>query len=138
MSPLKHRFSRIGWDYFWRCLIVVSLGIGITASVESRENSVRAREIAQCQFEYNEANNQRSAALVSVTESERQSSRRADDALGAFVKAAVDPSTNTDKTLMNKLFVDLNLAYSSLATDRVNADRARLEHPVLDPPTVKC
>lgn len=131
MAKLQKKFSSVVLERVIRVIAVLSLVLATFGIVDNTRKT-------NCQAAYNEANNQRTAALSAVTNSERASSQKADDAMREFVTALVDPAKNQNKEYIAGLFKNIQVAYNQQYEDRARAEKARAENPVLPPPSTRC
>jgi hypothetical protein len=115
-------------------ILLFVLGAGYTYRVEGR---------LECQARYNEANNNRARILTEVTDQERGSTRRADDAEAAVFRHPAAFIPREDRTPQQQREIDALAHAWGAATiqrqqDRAEADKARAEHPVPPPPSELC
>jgi len=128
-------------DAFVRSVVVLSVvGSGI-AIAQAREASAQNRRLTECVANYNNVNNQRSVALIGATGDERAAERKADDAQAAlFLSPAVSKPKRTpaEQAEVLRLFRAYQKALAVQRTERADADDARRDHPVPDPPSQVC
>lgn len=103
----------------------------------------RVQNLAACVARYNDANNERSRILTESAADERIAERRADDAQAALflapaVSKPVDKRTAKDRAEILRLFHAYQSALSTQIRERAQADDARRDHPVPDPPKDVC
>lgn len=121
-------------DAFIRVVVVLSLPLGGYALYQGQE-------LARCVANYNDVNNQRTKALAEATDSERAANRKADDAQAAlFLSPAVSNPNRTpaQQEEVLRLFRAYQQALTQQRTGRADADDARRDHPIPDPPSQVC
>lgn len=126
-----------------RAVGVLVMVASLVALVLAGYSSYRSRELARCQAQYNEVNNQRTRELTGVAEEERAAERRSSDALGALF---LDPSlqkpaeqrTAADRKRVADLFAAYVAAERAKRAARAEADKARAANPVPPPPSTVC
>lgn len=119
-----------------RVIVVLSLVVGGVAFYQTRE-------LTRCVANYNNANNDRSAALTQAAEQEREAERTADAAQAAlFLSPILTKPANTQTAAEREQLLQLFRAYQSALAkqneERATADDARRAHPIPDPPDEVC
>lgn len=104
---------------------------------------LQTRELAQCVAAYGNANNARSKALVAATDEERDAERKADDAqaalfLSPLLNKPTAQQTPLERAEVLRLFRAYQAALTAQTEERRQADDARREHPIPDPPNEVC
>lgn len=121
-------------DALIRITVILSIPIAGYAVYQNQE-------LTRCVATYNNANNQRSVALTAATDDERNAERKADDAQAAlFLSPALSKPDRTaaDQAEIVRLFRAYQEALSDQRKERVDADDARRDHPIPDPPSQVC
>lgn len=123
-------------DRIVRALVIVSVMVSTFAAW-------RWQDLTTCIGRYNDVSNQRSVILTKATDDERRAERTADDAQAAlFLAPAVSKSTENrtpaEKAEILRLFRAYQKALTEQANERIEADNARDQHPVPDPPKDVC
>jgi len=124
-----------------RGAVVFGLVVAGISWSQTQNLSERNRELSQCVAAYNNANNQRSVALTAATDEERKAERKADDAQAAlFLSPALGNAERTpaEQAEVLRLFRAYQVALSDQKKERADADDARREHPIPDPPSQVC
>lgn len=103
----------------------------------------RIGDLSRCVATYNNANNARSVALTEATEDERAAERKADDAQAALFLSPVVSKPSAERTPaetaeLARLFHAYQVALSDQRKERADADDARRNHPIPDPPSQVC
>lgn len=103
----------------------------------------RWQDLTACVARYNDVNNQRSVILAKAGDDERMAERTADAAqaalfLSPIVSKPADKRTPADRAELLRLFAAYQKALTGQANERIEADNARQEHPVPDPPKDVC
>lgn len=121
-------------DAVIRITVVLSIAVSGYAVYQNQE-------LTRCVASYNNANNERSKALVDATDDERNAERKADDAQAELFLSPTLSTPNRTPAEQSEL-VRLFRAYQEALTDqrkeRVDADGARRDHPIPDPPSQVC
>lgn len=130
-------------DAFVRTVVVLSVVVSGVAWKQGRETSAQNRRLTECVATYNNANNARSVALTEATNDERTAERKADDAQAALFLSPVvsKPSgqrTPAERSELQRLFRAYQDALSDQRKERADADDARRDHPIPDPPSEVC
>jgi septal ring-binding cell division protein DamX len=135
-------------DGFVRVLVVASvIGFGIAwgqardASTEAREATEQNRRLTECVAAYNDVNNQRTVAIAQATDDERTAQRKTDDAAAALFLSPSLGNPQRSPLEQAELVRLLRLYQAALANqrkERADADDARREHPIPDPPSQVC
>lgn len=118
--------------------------IAVIASVLiSGFSAWRWQDLTACVARYNDVNNQRSVILTQATDDERRAERTADDAQAALfvspiLSKPVDERTPAERAELLQLFRAYQKALTEQANERTEADNARKQHPVPDPPKDVC
>jgi hypothetical protein len=123
-------------DVIIRIGVVVSIPLGGFAVYQNQE-------LTHCVASYNNANNQRSKALTEATDAERNAERKADDAQAALFLSPVLSKPSADRSQVEqaevlRLFRAYQDALSDQRKERADADDARRDHPIPDPPSQVC
>ena len=108
---------------------------------ENQRLGEQNRELTQCVAAYNNANNARSKALTDATDDERAAQRKADDAAAALFLSPVlnkRDRTPAEQAELLRLFRAYQIALSDQRKERADADDARRDHPIPDPPSQVC
>lgn len=128
-------------DALIRAVVVLGIvGSGV-ALAQAREASAQNRRLTECVAAYNNVNNQRSVALTKATDEERAAERKADDAQAAlFLSPALGKPKRTpvEQAEVLRLFRAYQEALSDQRKERADADDARRDHPIPDPPSQVC
>lgn len=128
-------------DVVIRSVVVLGLvGSGV-ALTQARETAAQNRHLTECVANYNNVNNQRSVALTEATNDERTAERKADDAQAALFLSPVlskPKRTPAEQAEVLRLFRAYQVALSAQRKERADADDARRDHPIPDPPSQVC
>lgn len=121
-------------------LLVFAAGVAVW---QSYATTARFREYVECQGAYNDINNTRSRALVEAADQERHAERQADDAerllfTDPVVTKPTGERTPAERARLLELFRRYQEALQRLDVERIEADRARGDHPVPPPPSQTC
>lgn len=128
-------------DAFVRTIVVLAvIGSGV-ALTQARDVSEQNRRLTECVAAYNNANNQRSVALTKATDEERTAERKADDAQAALFLSPIvsNPKrTPAERAELLRLLHAYQVALFDQRKERADADDARRDHPIPDPPSEVC
>lgn len=119
-----------------RVIVVLSLMVGGFAVYQNRA-------LTKCVAAYNNANNERTKALVDATDRERAADRSADNAQAALFLSPVlgkplPEQTSAEHAELIRLFRAYQTALTEQSKERAAADDARRDHPIPDPPKQVC
>lgn len=131
---IKHRLASPMVAVVIRAAVVLSIGVGSYAAYQ-------VNELAQCVANYNDANNQRSVALIGATDDERAADRKTNDAQAAlFLSPSLGNPQRTpaEQAELVRLLRAYQAALSDQRKERADADGARRDHPIPDPPSQVC
>jgi hypothetical protein len=117
--------------------------VSLLAVLQSCLTTHSQQEFVECQARYNETLNERTRILTEAADRERVSSRRVDDALAAVFAHPAALTPRNDQTPRQRSELDLlarawGQAIIQQQQDRIEADKARAEHPVPAPPSSLC
>lgn len=123
-------------DRIVRALVIVSVMVSTFAAW-------RWQDLTACIGRYNDVSNQRSVILTKATDDERRAERTADDAQAALfldpaVSKAAEKRTPAESAEILRLFRAYQKALTEQANERIEADNARHQHPVPEPPKDVC
>lgn len=101
------------------------------------------QDLTACVARYNDLNNQRSVILTEAADEERKAERLADNAQAAlFVSPIVSKPmaerTPAERAELLRLLRAYQKALTEQANERTEADNARNQHPIPDPPKDVC
>lgn len=101
------------------------------------------QDLTACVARYNDVNNQRSVILTKATDDERAAERTADNAqsalfLSPILNKAAAERTPAESAEILRLFRAYQKALTTQANERTEADNARKQHPIPDPPKDVC
>ncbi len=138
MVPVRlRRFmsSRVA-DWAVRVAVIVSVFV-------SGFSAWQLQNLTGCVARYNDANNERVVALTTANDGERTAERVADDAqaalfLSPIVSKPVAQRTPVEQSELLRLFRVYQAALYAQAKERAEADVARRNHPIPDPPGEVC
>lgn len=136
MTEFRRIMSSNWVDVIVRIAVVVSVLI-------SGAGLYRLQKLTACVAHYNDVNNQRSVILTQASDEERDAERRADSAQAAlFLSPILDKPAAKRTPAENARLLALFRAYRKALTDQANerreADDARAQHPVPEPPKDVC
>jgi hypothetical protein len=123
-------------DAIIRVVVVLSLVVGAVAFWQNRE-------LTKCVAAYNNVNNARGVALTKAADDERNAERMADDAQAALFLSPIVAKPPAERTVVEQTeLLRLLRAYQTALTnqtkERAQADDARRDHPIPDPPKQVC
>lgn len=123
-------------EVFVRGIVVLSVAVGGLAWLQTRN-------LAQCVATYANVNNARSVALTEAADQERKAERAADDAQAALFLSPIltkpaAQQTELERAEVLRLFRAYQAALTAQTEERRQADDARREHPIPDPPREVC
>lgn len=131
---IKRLMSSAAADAVIRIAVVLSVPLGGFAAYQTAN-------LTRCVATYNDANNKRSVALTEATNDERSAERKADDAQAAlFLSPVISKPQHTpaEQAEVLRLFRAYQDALSVQRKERADADDARRDHPIPDPPSQVC
>lgn len=136
MTEFRRIMSSRTADRIVRIAVIVSVLV-------SGFSAWRWQDLTACVARYNDSNNQRSVILTQATDDERRAERTADDAQAALfvspiLSKSVDERTPAERAQLLQLFRAYQKALTEQANERTEADNARKQHPVPDPPKDVC
>lgn len=120
-------------------LLVVSLvAVGVSACATATQSAY-----TRCQAAVNDALVGRTVALAEAADQERAAQRGADDAERALFTDPLlskpgDERTDAEQARLTALFRRYQKALVELDRERGEADKARADHPVPEPPSLAC
>lgn len=126
---------------------LIAAGLALSRTQDLGEENQRLgeqnRELTQCVAAYNNANNARGVALTQAADEERTAERKADDAQAALFLSPVlskptGERTPAERAEILRLFRAYQIALSDQRKERADADGARRDHPIPDPPSQVC
>lgn len=120
-------------------LVLAALG----AVWQSYATTSQFRRYVECQAALNEVTNARTRALADAADQERHAERVADDAERLlFTDPVVSKPARERTAAENARLMELFRAYQEslrkLDLERIDADKARADHPVPPPPSTAC
>lgn len=126
-----------------RVLEVALLVLGLVAVGLSACATAHQSAYTRCQAKVNDALVARTAALAGAADQERAAQRGADDAERALftdplLSKPADERTVAEQARLSMLFRRYQKALVELDRERGEADKARADHPVPEPPSLAC
>lgn len=136
MTSFRRVMSSRAADGLVRVAVIVSVLV-------SGFSAWRWQDLTTCVARYNDISNQRAVILTKANEDERMAERTADTAQAALFLSPIlsKPAaarTPAESAEIVRLFRAYQKALTEQATERIEADDARKEHPIPDPPEDVC
>lgn len=123
-------------DWFVKIAVIVSVAL-------SGFSAWQGQKLTACVAEYNNVNNLRSKILTGAADQERAAESRADRAQAALFTSPLagkppGTRTRTEQAELIRLFRAYQSALAEQEKERAQADDARRDHPIPDPPSEVC
>lgn len=128
----------------WRRVVGVVLVLAASGAVAQSYTSTQAHQrYVECQAAVNDALIERTRILTEAAEQERRAERVADDAerrlfTDPVLSKPAAERTQAERDHLAELFRQYQAALNRSELERVEADRARAENPVPQPPSQTC
>lgn len=133
---LRHLMSSRVADWFVKIAVIMSVFL-------SGYSAWQGQKLTSCVAEYNNVNNVRSKILTAANEQERAAESRADKAqaalfLSPLLNTPTEKRTPAQRAEILRLFRAYQSALAEQEKERAQADDARRDHPIPDPPSEVC